>query len=324
MSTKSSHPRAWAGERAGRRHLARGVGKLLLASTESNTRREQAPRKQRNSRTHRYTDPVHFDYARFLLGHARSEQADRQLGTALAFVAGAINAGGFLAVGQYTSHVTGMVSALGDNLALAQLSLVVDGLVAVLAFLLGATCCSLMVNYGRRRNWSSAYALPLMLEAVLILCFGLLGPQLSSYQGLLLPFTVVLLCFIMGLQNAVVTKLSHGVVRTTHMTGVTTDLGIELGRLLYWNRSHNTAPNTLGQPTQPPLHPPVRADRQRMAALAALLGAFVLGGVVGAFGFKFIGYLFTLPLAFSIAALAIVPGLDDLRRARGHARSRRP
>jgi uncharacterized membrane protein YoaK (UPF0700 family) len=273
---------------------------------------------------------VHFEYARFLLGHARSEQANRQLGTALAFVAGAINAGGFLAVGQYTSHVTGMISAVGDNLALAQLGLVVDGLVAVLAFLLGATCCSLMVNYGRRRNWSSAYALPLLLEAALILCFGLLGPQLSGYQGLLLPFTVVLLCFIMGLQNAVVTKLSHGVVRTTHMTGVTTDLGIELGRLLYWNRaqSHagqapdtNDGPDTL-PPTHPPLLPPVRANRQRMAALAALLGAFVLGGVVGAFGFKFIGYLFTLPLAFSIAALAIVPGLDDLRRARGHAASR--
>lgn len=268
-----------------------------------------------------YTEPVHVEYARFLLGHARSEAANRQLGIGLAFVAGAINAGGFLAVGQYTSHVTGMVSALGDNLALAQLSLVVDGLVAVLAFLLGATCCSLLVNYGRRRNWSSAYALPLLLEAGLILCFGLLGPQLSTYHGFLLPLTVVLLCFIMGLQNAVVTKLSHGVVRTTHMTGVTTDLGIELGRLLYWNRAQA---KDRGSADPEATHPPVRANRPRMAALAALLGAFVLGGVVGAFGFKFIGYLFTVPLAVSIAALAIVPGLDDWRRARAQAASPRP
>lgn len=51
----------------------------------------------------------------------------------------------------------------------------------------------------------------------LILCFGLLGARLATYEGLLLPFTVFLLCFIMGLQNAVVTKLSGAVIRTTHL-----------------------------------------------------------------------------------------------------------
>jgi hypothetical protein len=46
-----------------------------------------------------------------------------------------------------------------------------------------------------------------------------------------------LLAFTMGLQNAVVSKISASQIRTTHMTGVITDLGIELGKLLYWNRS---------------------------------------------------------------------------------------
>ena len=68
--------------------------------------------------------------------------ANKQLGWVLAFVAGAINAGGFLAAQQYTSHVTGMVSAVANNLALGQLSLVVDGLVGVTAFLLGAICAT--------------------------------------------------------------------------------------------------------------------------------------------------------------------------------------
>jgi uncharacterized membrane protein YoaK (UPF0700 family) len=117
------------------------------------------------------------------------------------------------------------------------------------------------------------------------------------------PFTVVLLCFIMGLQNAVVTKLSNAVIRTTHMTGIVTDLGIELGKLFYWNRH---------------AHHPARvlADRDRMAVLAGLLCAFLVGGVAGAFGFKHLGYVASVPVAVLLALLAIVPALDDLRRDR--------
>ena len=245
------------------------------------------------------------NYARFLTGRRRSVAANRQLGWVLAFVAGAINAGGFLAVRQYTSHVTGMVSALADNLALGQLGLVVDGVVAVLSFLSGAVCCAVLVNLARRRRMASEYALPLLLEAALILCFGLMGARLAQMEGLLIPFTVVLLCFIMGLQNAIVTKLSSAVIRTTHMTGIVTDLGIELGKLIYWNRSRHI---------EPALH--VRADRERMAVLAGLLAFFLAGGVSGAFGFKQLGYGFTVPLALLLALLAVVPAWDDLRARR--------
>lgn len=241
------------------------------------------------------------NYARFLVGSHRTAASNRQLGWFLAFVAGAINAGGFLAVQQYTSHVTGMVSAGADNLALGQLGLVVDGIVAVLSFLLGAMCCAILVNFARRKAMASEYALPLLLESVLILCFGLLGARLASFEGLLLPFTVVLLCFIMGLQNAVVTKLSGAVIRTTHLTGIVTDLGIELGKLLYWNADRSAADR-------------VRADRDRMAVLGGLFLAFLLGGISGAFGFKAFGYGFTIPVAVLLAVVSVVPAWDDFRQ----------
>lgn len=244
-------------------------------------------------------------YARHLVGRRRTAQANRQLGIALAFVAGAINAGGFLAVQQYTSHVSGMVSSTADNLILGRLDLVAHGVVGVLAFLLGAMSCAIIVNYARRQRLSSEYALPLLLEAVLILCFGLLGARLARFEGLLVPFTVVLLCFIMGLQNAVVTKLSNAVIRTTHMTGIVTDLGIELGKLVYWNRNPDARRSV-----------PVRADRQRMTVLACLLGAFSIGGIIGAVGFHYLGYLSTVPLSIVLIAFAVVPMLDDFWRSR--------
>lgn len=239
------------------------------------------------------------DTARRLTGARRSPRGDRELGLVLAFVAGALNAGGFLAVAQYTSHVTGMVSTVADQAVLGRSDLVVDALVGVLAFLLGAACCALLVNFARRRGLRSIYALPLLVEAALILVFGLIGlfgSQLSQVQGLLLPATVLLLCFTMGLQNAVITKLSGAVIRTTHLTGIVTDLGLELGRALYPSRGADA----------------VRADRGRALLLAGLLTAFLGGGLAGAFGFKAYGYASTLPLALLLGLLALVPALDDL------------
>ena len=238
------------------------------------------------------------NYARFLIGRQRTVAANRQLGLVLAAVAGAINAGGFLAVQQYTSHVTGMMSAMADNLVLGHPHVVLTGGVGVLAFLGGAITCAMLVHYARRHQMASEYALPLLLEALLILCFGLLGARLARIEGLLVPATVVLLCFIMGLQNAVATKVSQAVIRTTHMTGIVTDLGIELGKLAYWNRDPD-----------PALH--VRADRERLAVLAGLLACFTLGGISGALGFKYLGYVSTVPLAVLLAALALVPAFDD-------------
>ncbi len=178
-----------------------------------------------------------LDYARSLAGRERSAQGDRRLGYTLTFVAGATNAGGFLAVAQYTSHMTGIVSAMADHVALAEYALVLGGAGALLSFLSGAACSAVLVNFARGRQLHSEYALPLLVEAALLLVFGLLGARLALIDTLLVPLAVMLLCFIMGLQNAVISKLSRAEIRTTHVTGMATDLGIELGKLVYRNRA---------------------------------------------------------------------------------------
>jgi len=240
-------------------------------------------------------------YARSLTSLQSSQNTIRHLGYALAFVAGAANAGAFLAVQLYTSHMTGIVSSMADNLVLGETTLVLGALGAVASFLLGAMVSAIMINYGRRRAWRSQFALPLLLEAGLFLVFGLMGSTLAGVTALFVPATVMLLCFMMGLQNAVITKISGAVVRTTHLTGVITDLGIELGKLVYWNRSLAGS-----------AHPAV-ADRDRLTMLVLLIVCFLGGGVLGAVGFKQIGYLATLPLAGILILLSAVPVFDDLR-----------
>ncbi|CDK97314.1 conserved membrane protein of unknown function [Magnetospirillum gryphiswaldense MSR-1 v2] len=242
-------------------------------------------------------------YLRRLTGKHRSAQANRHLGRVLAFVAGATNAGGFLAVNQYTSHMTGILSGMADNLAINNLGLAIIGGAALVSFVAGSAYSAILINWGRHHRTQSEFAYPLLWEALLLLCFGLMGGYLDGRQtGLGVPITVMLLCFIMGLQNAIITKISHAEIRTTHMTGIITDIGIEIGKIVYINSS-----------TETERYKPVRANWRKIRLMGSLLASFTVGGLLGALGFKHIGYASTLPLALFLVLLVSVPLADDIR-----------
>ena len=138
-----------------------------------------------------------------------------------------------------------------------------------------------------------------MVEAILLLCFGLVGGRVVVVDGLFVSLTVMLLAFIMGLQNAVITKISHSEIRTTHVTGLITDLGIELGKLLYVNGLHEGTP--------------VMANRKKLQLHIKLITSFFIGGLLGAVGFKFVGFITTVPLAVLLLMLVWHPVVKDAR-----------
>jgi uncharacterized membrane protein YoaK (UPF0700 family) len=190
-------------------------------------------------------------------------------------------------------------------LAINQISVVLTGLGSLVAFVAGAAYSAILINWGRHHRTHSQYAYPLLWEAGLLLLFGLMGGTLEKNSGFI-SMTVILLCFLMGLQNAIITKISNSEIRTTHMTGIITDIGIELGKACYINSQRESAH-----------YKPVHANRHRLALLSALLAAFSAGGLAGALGFKYVGYASTIPLAAILVLLAVVPIADDVRtRAR--------
>jgi uncharacterized membrane protein YoaK (UPF0700 family) len=229
----------------------------------------------------------------------RSTQVNLRLGVALSFIAGARNAGGFLAIGQYTSHMTGVLSSIADHIVLGQLGLALAGFMAIAAFLGGAMTTAWMVNWSLRRQLRSAFARPLALEASLLLLFGLFGAAIHLFADLFAPLTVLVLCFIMGLQNAVITKVSKAEIRTTHVTGLITDIGIELGKMLYYNR--------VDEPNK------VVANHHKLRIHLSLTLAFFIGGLLGALGFKVWGYVTTVPLALMLLLLVWGPIAHDIR-----------
>jgi uncharacterized membrane protein YoaK (UPF0700 family) len=237
-------------------------------------------------------------YARLfskLAAHRRVDATDAALGMLLTFVAGAINAGGFIAIGKYTSHMTGIVSAVADDVVLGAFGAAAIGLLAFLSFVAGASCSAILINWGRRNTRTMQYAYPLGLEAILLLCFSGMGAVGGLHPTLFIATAGPLLCFIMGLQNATITKISGARVRTTHITGMVTDIGIELGKSAYWNRDKSKAQSLT-----------VRPNRGKLVLLMQMVGMFFLGGLVGALGYGLFGYGFSIPIS-AILLLTVLP-----------------
>ena len=240
------------------------------------------------------------DHLLRVAGPHRTPALNAQLAGLLALAAGILNSVGFVAVSVYTSHMTGITATLADHLVLGGTGVVGTAACALVSFVLGSMTCAWVFNWGRRRRLRGRYALVLVIEAVLILCFGLLadGSRWSHDEVLF----VGVLCFTMGLQNAVITKISGAQIRTTHVTGMVTDIGIELGKLTFVPRTPGLAP--------------VRADLPKLALLVSLVSLFFVGGVLGAAGYLQFGFVTLVPVALVLLAAAGAPVLADVRHVR--------
>jgi uncharacterized membrane protein YoaK (UPF0700 family) len=235
---------------------------------------------------------------RKLTARTRSTSANWQLAALLAFNAGAVDVTGYLSLRQYTSHMSGLVALMAEEFSLRGIRILLEPAAILASFLTGAAICALLVNWARRRDYESLYAVPVLLEAAMLASLAVPGATTRFF------LTLCVLSFSMGLQNAIITKLSDSVIRTTHVTGMVTDIGIELGKALYWNRSHHQRP--------------VHADRGRLMLLSMLVSLFFAGGTLGAFTYPHIGFLIMLPLAAMLASLTVLPIASDLHLSHAH------
>lgn len=155
----------------------------------------------------------------------------------MSFQAGTLNAAGFLACQRFVSHVTGLATYFGIEMA-QESYLRAMGMLAVPGFfLLGAMISGQMVDIPLRSKKKPRYYIPFGLIFAFILfllvagisgAFGEFGQPLERRHYLLLAT----LCLVCGMQNGTVSTVSRSVIRTTHLTGITTDLGLGLVRVL--------------------------------------------------------------------------------------------
>ena len=150
----------------------------------------------------------------------------------MAFQAGLINIGAFMACHRFVSHVTGFATFFGYEVNQPDKSHAVGMLVVPLFFLFGCMLsCQLVdirLKLHKRPKYYITFGLIFALNcAVLALgvfgYFGAFGEALEFGRDYSL---LILLCLICGIQNGTVTTVSKSVIRTTHLTGITTDLGL--------------------------------------------------------------------------------------------------
>lgn len=228
------------------------------------------------------------------LGEARTMSEDSRLAWSLAGIAGALNTAGFYAVGVFSSNMTGNVAAVADHLALADLATAGKYLVLVLVFVSGAAVSALLINAGRRRGMGGIYAFSILAEAMLLTGLACADLWLTPpAREILLAYG---LSFLMGLQNAVVTRISAARVRTTHVTGMLTDFGIELGNLADLARQRRWRRPDAGRTDY---------DGNKLRLHGVTVLAFLGGGLLGVLAYRSIGAYFLFGAALLLFLLAL-------------------
>lgn len=208
----------------------------------------------------------------------------------MAFQAGLLNIGGFMACHRFVSHVTGFATFFGYELNQPDSSHAVGMLVVPLFFLLGAMVSGFLVDIRLKMHKRPKYYLSFGFIFILLLFvyiggvtgqFGTFGEPLHETSDYLL---LIMLCFICGIQNGSITSVSKSVIRTTHLTGITTDLGIGLARLLSAKK----------------LDEPMENEKKATMMRLGIIFFFGLGSVFGGLVFSRLAYTgFLIPVATS-------------------------
>ncbi|MBB3995977.1 uncharacterized membrane protein YoaK (UPF0700 family) [Sulfitobacter undariae] len=212
------------------------------------------------------------------VGDTRTSNIDLVLAGLLSSVAGALNAVGFLIAGSFTANMTGNISAFADQFANGAVPIAFSFLGLVVTFIWGAFIAALAIQVGERHQLHSVYALAIAAQAIILLLVGTTLAMVSAIEHE--TFLVIVLSFVMGIQNAVTTMISRARVRTTHVSGMATDIGIELAAL--------TGDEASRQEATPKL---------RLHSLT--LACFTFGGFFGALLFQIVGnWIFILAATF--------------------------
>lgn len=225
--------------------------------------------------------------------HSFSQQA--RLAITLAWVAGYTNILAILMCGHVISHVSGTTSELGERVVQGEPGPAAFMLFLLAAFLAGAATSGFTVEVGKRRGWESIYVLPMAVEAILLAGFALgvashAGGEIET--GWRRYAMTGLASAAMGLQNATITRISSGVVRTTHVTGVLTDLGTELAQFMMYLVDRRRRWREAGELI---FRMHKHTMGRRLMLLASILGSFALGAGLGTLAYDHVPALSMSP-----------------------------
>ncbi len=218
-------------------------------------------------------------------GKSRKFRQNLGIASLLSFVAGVVNVVGFLAVQRLTTNVTGHFAFLVEEATYADFHQALNYFLYIFFFFSGAFFSRLLIELTSRVNEKYVFIVPVVVEIVILTVIASLSYDYIRQN----PNGVsCALLFAMGLQNALVTVISNSVVRTTHLTGLFTDMGIEVAQLFFKGEG--------------------KQRRKLISSIElriTIIAAFFLGGVTAGFLFPSLR-VGTLLLASSILIVGLM------------------
>jgi uncharacterized membrane protein YoaK (UPF0700 family) len=219
------------------------------------------------------------------VGRRRTFRHNLKLAVLLSATAGIVNVAGYISFSIYTTNVTGHVANFSKELAESNWGFARVIALWMLLFLSGAFVSNTLIRTIGKKHPRFSHTLPLLIEAILLLLVGYIG----EHDPESVPknyFLAGMLLFAMGMQNAMVTLVSGYVVRTTHLTGLFTDLGIELSSFLFERRKEHSELN------------------KKIILHGSIVLMFISGGIAGGFLYHFIFYrIFIIAAAILFGAI---------------------
>lgn len=232
---------------------------------------------------------------------------ESRLAVSLAAIAGYVNIVAVFTCGTVASHMTGHAGSVGRELAVGDLRTAAFLGAVLAAFVAGASVSGFAVELARRRGWRSVYVAPAAIELALLAVFAVgvdLHDPAAIETGGGLWWRTLVAAAAMGVQNAMVTLISSGIVRTTHLTGILTDLGHESAQRLLERKD--------GAPRA--------AVRRRLRLLASVAVAFIAGSAIGTLVFLRHPQLSMVPPVLLLGWIILQDlrtPISDIRRAIG-------
>jgi uncharacterized membrane protein YoaK (UPF0700 family) len=226
-------------------------------------------------------------------GQTRTLSHNKKIASLLSFVAGMVNVTGFISVQRLTTNVTGHFAFFVDEVFKLHFQESFIYFLYILFFFLGSFVSSLLVETLARKKERLVYIIPAVIESMILFCVALAGNNIVIDHADLISCSLL---FAMGLQNSLVTRISGAMVRTTHLTGLFTDLGIELSQLFFYKE---------------------KDQKDKLISTIRLRGRiiafFFIGGVMGGI---FYSYLRLNTLIIPAVLLVIVLFYDILKNSR--------
>ncbi|WP_264548487.1 YoaK family protein [Flavobacterium sp. N2820] len=226
--------------------------------------------------------------------NSRSLSDNIKLGTLTAFTAGMVNIGSLLLFFSFSSNVTGHYAILASEIVKGNFYQIAVVFSWIFLFFFGSFVSNLMVIHFNQKNAYLAHALPLILEIICLVAVGIYG-QFYYKETLTETETLLaLMLFAMGLQNGLTASISNFTVKTTHLTGTTTDLGILFSMFTKAEYRNN------------------EALKGKAKLLLSIAGSYLFGAILAGFTYMYLGF----KMFYAVSVVLVVVIFYDLYKLR--------